>query len=77
MNKFLFLLLALIPFTLQKFCFDCWGCPTYYYLACKEIRTGDGNYRLGYAFYLTFQILWKVIHLIKFAQEETNGLGAI
>ena len=48
MNKLLFLLLALIPFTLQKFCFDCWSCPTYYYLACKEIKSGDGTTLIGY-----------------------------
>ena len=46
MKKLLFLLLALLPFTLQKFCFDCWSCPPYYLIACKPLKSGD--YMLGY-----------------------------
>ena len=46
MNKLLFLLLALLPFTLQKFCSDCWSCPPYYLIACKPIKSG--TYVIGY-----------------------------
>ena len=46
MKKLLFLLLALLPFTLQKFCMDCWSCPPYYLIACKPLKSGD--YMFGY-----------------------------
>ena len=48
MFKYLFILLALLPLTLQKFCFDCWCCSSNYILACKKIMSGDWNYFLGF-----------------------------
>lgn len=44
MKQILVLLLILFPFSLQKFCLDCWGCPQFTYVVCKTLTFGAGSY---------------------------------
>lgn len=42
MKQILFLLLALLPLSLQKFCLDCFRCPAFMEIACKPIVFAEG-----------------------------------